>query len=401
MQFETNKNISVESTKRIAVLGATGSIGRQTLDIIERYPDRYRATVLTAGSRVGELIELARKFRPRLAVIADESKLPLLRDALAGEGIECAAGAEALEQCVDADDIDMVLTATVGYSGLAPTLRAIAAGKDIALANKETLVVAGDLVNRRLKESASRIFPVDSEHSAVAQCLAGEDASCVRRLIITASGGPFRTWPAEKIATAKAADALRHPNWHMGRKITVDSASMVNKAFEIIEAHHLFGIEPARICAVVHPQSIIHSMVEFADGAVKAQLGMPDMRLPIAYALGEHRRLGDVAPRLGLADMAALTFEEPDTERFPCLTLAHTALERRGNTACVINAANEIAVAAFLNDQIAFGDIYRTIEHTLERCDYVAEPTYDDFVASNEQARRRAREFVEKISAVV
>lgn len=394
MQFETNKNISVESTKRIAVLGATGSIGRQTLDIIERYPDRYRATVLTAGSRVGELIELARKFRPRLAVIADESKLPLLRDALAGEGIECAAGAEALEQCVDADDIDMVLTATVGYSGLAPTLRAIAAGKDIALANKETLVVAGDLVNRRLKESASRIFPVDSEHSAVAQCLAGEDASCVRRLIITASGGPFRTWPAEKIATAKAADALRHPNWHMGRKITVDSASMVNKAFEIIEAHHLFGIEPARICAVVHPQSIIHSMVEFADGAVKAQLGMPDMRLPIAYALGEASRADLQLPRLTLGMMRELTFVEPDADKWPCLGLAYEALAKGGNTACVINAANEVAVAAFLAGRIRFTDIYRIIRLVMDQTPYVPAPGYADYVATNAEARQRAQALI-------
>lgn len=384
----------MKDKKRLAVLGATGSIGRQTLDIIERYPERYSATVLSAGRRVDELIELSSRFRPRLAVIGDEKLLPKLRDALAPLGIATAAGAEALADSVVADDIDMVVTATVGYSGLAPTLRAIEAGKDIALANKETLVVAGELVNSRLAGSASRIFPIDSEHSAVAQCLVGEDMSTVSRLLITASGGPFRTWPAEKIAAATAADALRHPNWKMGPKITIDSATMLNKAFEIIEAHFLFGIAPDRIEAVVHPQSIIHSMVEFSDGAVKAQLGMPDMRLPIAYAIGEHSRLPGAAKTLRLEDFANLTFEKPDENRFPCLGFARLSLTRKGNTACVVNAANEIAVAAFLDGRIGFNDIYTIIERTLAATDFVAAPAYEDYVASNAEARAKASEII-------
>ena len=380
--------------KRIAVLGATGSIGSQALDIISRHPDKYEAVVLTAGSRVNELIEAAAKHRPRLAIIARPELLPQLRAAIEPLGIATAAGPEALAECVAAPDVDMVLTATVGYSGLEPTLNAIRAGKDIALANKETLVVAGELVNELLKSSTSRIFPVDSEHSAIAQCLMGEESSAVERLIITASGGPFRTWTADRIATAKAADALRHPNWSMGAKITLDSASMLNKAFEIIEAHHLFCIAPERITAVVHPQSIVHSMVEFTDGAVKAQLGVPDMRLPIAFALGENTRLAGASRPLRLQDFSNLTFEEPDTHRFPCLGLAHYALEKRGNAACVINAANEIAVAAFLRDRISFPNIYETIAHTLTAVPFVAAPTFADYVASNAEARARAEEFV-------
>ena len=380
--------------KRIAVLGATGSIGSQALDIISRHPDKYEAVVLTAGSRVNELIEAAAKHRPRLAIIARSELLPQLRAALEPLGIATAAGHGALAECVAAPDVNMVLTATVGYSGLEPTLNAIRAGKDIALANKETLVVAGELVNELLKSSPSRIFPVDSEHSAIAQCLMGEESSAVERLIITASGGPFRTWTADRIATAKAADALRHPNWSMGAKITIDSASMLNKAFEIIEAHHLFGIAPERITAVVHPQSIVHSMVEFTDGAVKAQLGVPDMRLPIAFALGENTRLAGASRPLRLQDFSNLTFEEPDTHRFPCLGLAHYALEKRGNAACVINAANEIAVAAFLRDRISFPNIYETIAHTLTAVPFVAAPTFADYVASNAEARACAEEFV-------
>lgn len=396
MQNEPIYNV-LNPQKRIAVLGATGSIGSQALDIISRHPDKYKATVLTAGSRVDQLIEAAVRHRPKLAIIARDELLPRLRAALEPLGIATASGPEALAECVTAPDVDMVLTATVGYSGLEPTIRAIGAGKDIALANKETLVVAGDLVNELLKNSSSRIFPVDSEHSAIAQCLIGEDKNAVSKLIITASGGPFRTWSRERIAAAKASDALRHPNWSMGAKITIDSASMLNKAFEIIEAHHLFGIAPDRIEAVVHPQSIVHSMVEFIDGAVKAQLGVPDMRLPIAFAMGEHTRLDGASRPLRLRDFASLTFEEPDLERFPCLGFARYALEKRGNTACVINAANEIAVAAFLHDRLSFPNIYETIADTLSRVPFVANPTYDDYVASNAEARTRAEEFVAKI----
>lgn len=384
----------MNAKKNIAVLGATGSIGRQTLDIISRNPDNYRATVLTAGSRVDELVAAARTFRPRMAVIANPDLLPRLRAALEPLGIECAAGDEALAACVEADDIDTVVTATVGYSGLLPTVRAIKAGKDIALANKETLVVAGDLINSLLASSDSKIYPVDSEHSAIAQCLRGEDTAKVRRLLITASGGPFRTRTAAEMENATAAEALKHPNWHMGAKITVDSATMMNKAFEIIEAHFLFGIAPERIEAVVHPQSVVHSMVEFTDGAIKAQLGVPDMHLPIAYALGADTRLDGASEPLTLQSLNGLTFEAPDTERFPCLTLAHTALERRGNTACVINAANEIAVAAFLAGRIPFGRIYPTIATTLDRIPFVAAPSLDDYIASNTEARAYAASLI-------
>lgn len=384
----------MQSQKNIAVLGATGSIGSQTLDIIAAHPERYRATVLTAGTRVDRLVELARRFRPRLAVIARDELYGELRRGLEGCGVECAAGAEALAACVEAPDIDTVLTATVGYSGLAPTIRAIRAGRDIALANKETLVVAGELITGLLASSSSRVFPVDSEHSAIAQCLRGEDPATVRRLIITASGGPFSTWTAERMLTARAADALNHPNWSMGAKITVDSATMMNKAFEIIEARYLFGIDAGRIKALVHPQSIVHSMVEFTDGAIKAQLGVPDMHVPIAYALGENSRLADAAPALTLEQMSSLTFEQPDPERFPCLTLAHTALERGGNVACTINGANEVAVDAFLHDRIAFPDIYNIICRTLDSVPFVASPGYDDLVATNAEARRIASELI-------
>lgn len=387
----------MENSKRLAVLGATGSIGRQTLDIVSRSDGRYNAVVLTAGSRVDELIELASKHRPRLAIIAREDLLPRLRQALQPLGIATAAGTKVLAECVEADDIDMVVTATVGYSGLEPTLRAIDAGKDIALANKETLVVAGDLVNSRLGRSKSRIFPVDSEHSAVAQCLAGENHADIYRLLITASGGPFRTWPADRIAKATANDALKHPNWNMGRKITIDSATMLNKAFEIIEAYHLFGVPAERISAVVHPQSIVHSMVEFTDGAVKAQLGLPDMRLPIAYALGENTRFEGAEKHLSLEDYSSLSFEKPDPVRFPCLTLAHLALEKGGNTACIINAANEIAVAAFLEGKITFGDIYPIIEQTLIKTPFISAPVYDDYVATNSEARAHAAEIVKSL----
>lgn len=387
----------MENKQRLAVLGATGSIGRQTLDIVHRCPERYSVTVMSAGSRVNDLIALAKQFRPRVAVIGHEELLPVLRQELEPLGITALAGDKALAESTTADDIDTVVTATVGYSGLIPTINAIKAGKDIALANKETLVVAGDLVNALLAESGSKLYPIDSEHSAIAQCLAGEKMADVRRLIITASGGPFRTWTPQQIAAAKAADALKHPNWNMGAKITIDSATMLNKAFEIIEAHHLFHVEPEKIEAVVHPQSIVHSMVEYVDGAIKAQLGVPDMRLPIAYALGQSSRLAGASSPLRLEDFATLTFERPDTDRFPCLTLAHYALERKGNSACIINAANEIAVAAFLRDSIGFNDIYRVITSTLDRVQYISNPSFDDYVATNDESRRVAQDLVSNI----
>ncbi len=367
----------------IAVLGSTGSIGTQTLDIISQFADRFNATVLAAGSNVDMLIRQSVEHRPALAIIADESKYTTLRDALSPLGIETAAGAAAMADAMERPDFDTVVTATVGYSGLLPTVRAIRAGKEIALANKETLVVAGELVTRLLAESDSRVIPVDSEHSAIYQCLAGEDPSTVAKLIITASGGPFRTWTPEQTALATAAQALRHPRWTMGAKITIDSATMLNKAFEIIEARWLFGIAPERIEAVVHPQSIVHSMVEFIDGAVKAQLGIPDMHLPIRYALGDATRLPSAEKPLGLTDYATLTFERPDPVRFPCLTLAHRALTDGGNTACIINAANEVAVAAFLEGRISFPGIYDTITEALAHIPYIAAPTLDDYVETH------------------
>jgi 1-deoxy-D-xylulose 5-phosphate reductoisomerase len=391
------KHFKVEDTiiqKRIAILGSTGSIGTQTLQVIEEYPDRFRPTLLVAGSKVDTLILQAIKWRPQMAIIADKSKYWKLKDALEPLGIATAAGQQAINNAMDHPCFDTVVTATVGYSGLAPTLRAIAAGKDIALANKETLVVAGDIVTSALASSRSHMLPVDSEHSAIYQCLLGENPDSVRRLIITASGGPFRTFTPEQLANVTKADALHHPNWSMGAKITIDSATMLNKAFEIIEARWLFDMPPEKITPVVHPQSIVHSMVEYVDGSVKAQLGVPDMRLPIRYALGETRRLATSDSPLTLPRMATLTFEEPDTKRFPAILLGHHALERGGNTACVINAANEIAVGAFLRDEIAFGRIYGIITDALSRMPFIEKPTLDDYVASNAETRAYAQSLI-------
>lgn len=370
---------------KIAILGSTGSIGTQTLDVISRFPDKFKATVLAAGTNVDLLIEQAVKFRPSLAIIADESKYGRLREALAPLGIETAAGSQAMADAMERPDFDTVVTATVGYSGLLPTVRAIGAGKQIALANKETLVVAGELVTRLLAESSTRVIPVDSEHSAIYQCLVGEDPATVNKLIITASGGPFRTFTREEIATVTPSQALHHPRWNMGAKITIDSATMLNKAFEIIEARWLFDITPDRIEAVVHPQSIVHSMVEFIDGAVKAQLGIPDMRLPIRYALGDASRLPSSERPLALSDYATLTFEKPDPEKFPCLTLAPFALKRGGNAACIINAANEVAVRAFLEEKITFPEIYGSITRALEAIPFVESPSLDDYVATHRE----------------
>ncbi len=383
--------------KNIAILGSTGSIGTQTLDIIAEYPDKFTATVLVAGSKVEQLIEQAIKHRPKYAIIADESKYAQLHKALSPLGINTAAGTQAIADAMTLNCIDTVVTATVGYSGLAPTISAIKANKDIALANKETLVVAGELVTNLLKEATSKVIPVDSEHSAIYQCLVGEDPQSIKRLIITASGGPFRTFDAERLKSVTVKDALRHPNWDMGAKITIDSATMLNKAFEIIEAHWLFGIEANRIDAVVHPQSIIHSMVEFVDGAVKAQLGLPDMHLPIRYALGDATRLATNEPSLSLSDYANLSFEAPDTNRFPGINLSYYALEKGGNTACVINAANEIAVAAFLREQIGFLDIYRIIQNSIEKMPFIASPSYEDYVNTNSATREYAELLVKQM----
>lgn len=382
------------SPKNIAVLGSTGSIGTQALDIIAEYPHLFQAQLLAAGSNVDKLIEQCRKFRPKMAIIADEGKYSQLRNELQPLGIATACGATALADAMERDDFSTVLTATVGYSGLAPTLRAIKSGKDIALANKETLVVAGELVSRMVREYGVKILPVDSEHSAIYQCMVGEDPATVSKLIITASGGPFRTRSVAELQNVTVRDALRHPNWNMGAKITIDSATMLNKAFEIIEARWLFDIPADRIEAVVHPQSIVHSMVQFQDGAVKAQLGLPDMHLPIRYALGETVRLHASERAMTLADYAQLTFEKPDYERFPCLRFAHRSLNDGGTTACVVNAANEVAVAAFLSERIKFRHIYDTIEHTLSKMPFMATPTYEDYVNYNTEARRESSEYI-------
>lgn len=382
------------SPKNIAVLGSTGSIGTQALDIIAEYPQLFQARLLAAGSNVDRLIEQCRKFRPAMAIIADESKYSRLREALHPLGIATACGAQALADAMESDDFSTVLTATVGYSGLAPTLRAIKNGKDIALANKETLVVAGELVSRMVHEYGVKMLPVDSEHSAIYQCMVGEDPATVSKLIITASGGPFRTSSAAELQNVTVRDALRHPNWNMGAKITIDSATMLNKAFEIIEARWLFDIPADRIEAVVHPQSIVHSMVQFHDGAVKAQLGLPDMHLPIRYALGETVRLRASERAMTLSDYAQLTFEKPDYDRFPCLGFAHRALSDGGTTACVVNAANEVAVAAFLGEKIKFRQIYDTIEHTLAHMPFMSSSAYEDYVNYNTEARRVAADYI-------
>lgn len=380
--------------KQIAVLGSTGSIGVQTLDIIAEYPHLFKATVLVAGRNVERLIQQASKFHPSIAIIADESKYLTLKEALEPLGIATAAGAKAIEDVMESPLIDTVVTATVGYSGLAPTIRAIKANKNIALANKETLVVAGELITRLLKESTSEVRPVDSEHSALFQCLVGESPAAVRKLIITASGGPFRTKSVDELSSVTVKDALSHPNWDMGAKITIDSATMLNKAFEIIEARWLFDVPAERITAVVHPQSIVHSMVEFIDGSVKAQLGLPDMHLPIRYALGDSSRLATDKPGLTLSDYATLQFFEPDTIKFPLLNLAYYALEKAGNTACVINAANEIAVAAFLNEKIGFLDIEKVIMNSLHHINYIANPSYEDYVSTNAETRAYAESII-------
>lgn len=392
--------ISNQSTiKNIAVLGSTGSIGCQTLDVCREYPDRLRPVVLVAGRKVRQLAAQALEWHPQMVVIADETLEGELRRLLDGSGIEVRSGEKAIREAMTLPEVDTVVTATVGYSGVAPTLAAIEAGKDIALANKETLVVAGELVTRKLRESPSRVIPVDSEHSAIYQCLIGENINEVNKLVITASGGPFRTWNKERIAGATLQDALKHPNWSMGAKITIDSATMVNKAFEIIEARWLFGVEPQQIEALVHPQSIVHSMVEFRDGSIKAQLGLPDMRGPIRYALAGASHPASEAERLNLAKLSTLTFETPDAERFPGLTLGHLALERGGLTPCVINAANEIAVDAFLKEQIKYTDIYPLIMKAVETMPAdIVNPEYEDYVECNAETRLRTSEFIHSLN---
>ncbi len=376
--------------RKIAILGSTGSIGTQTLDIIAEYPDLFEATVLTARTQVDALAAQARKFRPHMVVIAQPELESRLRALLRDLPIEVASGLEAIERCVTREDIDTVVTAMVGYSGLAPTLRAIDHDKLIALANKETLVVGGELIERKLRESRSRIIPVDSEHSAIFQCLEGEDSRLAHKIILTASGGPFRTLSKEQLNEVTVEDALRHPNWSMGAKVTIDSASMMNKGFEMIEAHWLFGCPSGQIEVVVHPQSIVHSMVQFKDGSIKAQLGVPDMHLPIRYALGYPQRLPSTQPYLQLKQYGKLTFEAPDMEKFPLLRMAFEAIDAGGTAPCILNAANEIAVAALLEKRIQFAGMPGLVAATLDAIPITAKPDYETLIAVNTEARAKA-----------
>ena len=384
----------MEQKRNIAILGSTGSIGRQTVDIICEYPDRFQAYLLTANSSVDLLVEQAKRLKPKYVIIANEAHYSALCEALKDFPTEVKAGMNAIVEAMADENIDTVVTAMVGYAGLAPTINAIKNNKTIALANKETLVVAGALINELLSHSQSKLYPVDSEHGAIWQCLAGEKHSDIYKLILTASGGPFRTKTIEQLAHVTKADALKHPNWNMGAKITIDSATMMNKGFEVMEAKWLFDVDLDKIEVVVHPQSIVHSMIEFVDGSVKAQLGLPDMRIPIRYALGYPQRLYSDAQRMHVSDYRNLTFEEPDLNKFPMLGLAYEASRAGGNVPCVLNAANEIAVAAFLHDKIGYNDIAETVIKTMQWAPYVAKPTYDDYVNTNIEARRYAETLI-------
>lgn len=376
--------------KQICILGSTGSIGTQALDVIEQHSDRYEVYCLTANNRYEMLAEQARKFRPAAVVIANEAHYESLKLLLADlPDIKVYAGAKAIDEIVEAQPIDMVLTAMVGFAGLSPTIHAIKARKTICLANKETLVVAGDLICRLAAEYHVNILPVDSEHSAIFQSLVGEGNNDIEKILLTASGGPFRKFTLDEMRDVKAADALRHPTWEMGAKITIDSASMMNKGFEVIEAKWLFGVEAEKIQVLVHPQSIVHSAVQFRDGGVKAQLGVPDMRLPIQYAFSFPERLPLNGDRLDLFRQP-LEFFEPDMEKFRCLAMAYESIRRGGNVPCVVNAANEVVNEAFRHDRCGFLQMADIIEATMQRATFVAQPTYDDYIASDAEARRIA-----------
>ncbi|TGE22272.1 1-deoxy-D-xylulose-5-phosphate reductoisomerase [Hymenobacter aquaticus] len=381
-------------SKRVTLLGSTGSIGTQALDVIRAHPGRFQVAALSAHSNAELLIRQAREFRPTVAVIGDERQYDAVKAALAGQSTEVLAGSAALTEVAGRPDTDIVLTAMVGYSGLLPTVAAIRAGKDIALANKETLVVAGQLITRLVKEHGVGLYPVDSEHSAIFQCLVGEERNPIEKIILTASGGPFRGRTAEQLASVTKAQALKHPNWDMGAKITIDSASLMNKGLEVIEAKWLFGLTNDQIDVVVHPQSIIHSLVQFQDGSLKAQLGLPDMKLPIQYALGYPERLPSDFPRFSFLDYPTLTFEQPDRTTFRNLPLAFEAMRQGGNAPCVLNAANEIAVAAFLRDEIGFLEMPSLVESCLTKVSYLAEPSLDDYVLTDQETRRVAHELV-------
>jgi 1-deoxy-D-xylulose-5-phosphate reductoisomerase len=374
--------------KRLAILGSTGSIGTQALEVVLEQKDRFEIEVLTAHRNADLLIEQAIAHQPNVVVIGEESLYNKVFAALDAHHIKVYAGAEALSQVVQMETVDLVLTALVGYAGLIPTLAAIDAGKNIALANKETLVVAGDLVTQRAKEKGVNIYPVDSEHSAIFQCLTGEFQNPIEKIILTASGGPFRGMNREDLLKVTKAQALKHPNWEMGAKITIDSASMMNKGLEVIEAKWLFGLKPEQIEVIVHPQSIVHSLVQFQDGSMKAQLGLPDMKLPIQYAMAYPERLANNFERFNFMDYPNLSFEQPDLKTFRNLQLAFDAMHRGGNAACILNAANEIVVDAFLKEKVGFLQMSDLIEDTLQKCTFVAQPTLEDYIASDAEARR-------------
>lgn len=386
----------IDNKKQIAVLGSTGSIGTQALEVIADNSNLFEVYAITANNQVDLLIEQAHRYRPEVVVIANELHYSKLKDALADLPVKIFAGAEAIAQVAAMEPVDIVLTAMVGYSGLKPTISAIKAGKKIALANKETLVVAGELICELATQYNVSILPVDSEHSAIFQCLAGEGNNPIEKLILTASGGPFRTKSIAELEHVTSAQALKHPNWDMGAKITIDSASLMNKGFEIIEAKWLFGVSPDQIEVVVHPQSIIHSMVQFTDGSIKAQLGLPDMKLPIQYAFTYPDRLKSNFPRLDFNLCSQFTFEQPDTERFRNLAYAYYAMERGGNMPCILNAANEVVVAEFLKDKIGFLQMSDIIEEVMERAFFIQHPTYEDYVNTDAAARITTNQIISK-----
>lgn len=393
---EDSRKSNVERQKQLCILGSTGSIGTQTLDVVRAYPERYSVYALCAHRSVDKLVEQALEFKPEVVCIADESKYEELSRQLSAISFQGKvwAGPDAIAQVVTMPSIDVVVAAMVGYAGLRPTIEAIKAGKTIALANKETLVVAGEIICDLALKHHTPILPVDSEHSAIFQSLVGEEQSEIEKILLTASGGPFRTYSLEQMRSVTAADALKHPNWEMGAKITIDSASMMNKGFEVIEAKWLFGVPVEKIQVLVHPQSIVHSAVQFTDGAIKAQLGAPDMRLPIQYALSFPERLASDFPRADLFALKDLTFEEPDLARFPNLGLAYEAVRRGGNIPCVLNAANEVANLAFREGRCGFLQMSEIISDTMTRASFIAKPAYEDYVASDKEARRLAEQMV-------
>ena len=373
--------------KKIAILGSTGSIGRQALEVIKAHPENFVVEVLTANGNADLLIQQAIEFKPNAVVIADESKYQTVKDALTKHAIKVFAGNKAVEQVVQMDSIDIVLAAIVGYAGLASVISAIKTKKNIALANKETLVVAGELVTALAKENGVNIYPVDSEHSAIFQCMAGEWENPIEKIYLTASGGPFRGKDKNFLSSVNKEQALKHPNWDMGARITIDSATLMNKGLEVIEAKWLFNLKADQIEVIVHPQSIIHSIVQFKDGSMKAQMGLPDMKLPIQYALAYPNRILSTFERFNFMDYPSLTFEKPDTETFKCLLLAFEAMKKGGNAPCILNAANEVAVNAFLTDKISFPKIAEVIEKTLAKSSLISKPSYNDYVSSDSEAR--------------